>query len=147
MKHRNLVITGVIALVVGAGLGYWGHSAFAATPKTGAAAFAARGGAAGFAGAGGFAGRAGGNQAAGGLLTGTVAAKDSGSITLNTKDGSSHVVLTTPDTTVSKSVNGTLSDVAVGSTVIVSGTTNSDGSVSASLIQLRPAMQPATVAQ
>jgi hypothetical protein len=75
----------------------------------------------------------------GGLLSGTVAAKDSGSITVNTRDGSSHVVLITPATTVSKSVTGALIDVSTGSTIIVSGTTNSDGSVSASLIQLRPA--------
>lgn len=144
MKHQNLIVTGIVALMVGVGVGYFGGHAFAASPKTGAATFAARTGAGGFGAAGA---RIGGNQAAGGLLTGTVAAKDSGSITLNTRDGSSHVVLTTPNTTVSKSVNGTLNDVAVGSTVIVSGTTNSDGSVSASLVQLRPAMPPATVAQ
>lgn len=135
MKNQ-LMLTGAIALVVGLGIGWFAHApAKAAPPARGS--FAAIG-AAGF---------TRGNQAMGGLLTGIVAAKDSGSITLNTRDGSSRVVLTTPDTTVSKSVNGTLSDVVVGSTVIVSGTTNSDGSVSASLVQLRPAMPAATVAQ
>lgn len=135
MHNKNLVTTGVVALIIGLGVGYEGAHALATTPKTGAAAFAARG-----TGGAGFTGARGGNQAAGGLLTGTVAAKDSGSITLNTRDGSSHVVLVTPDTTVSKSVNGSLSDIAVGSTIIVSGSTNSDGSVSATLVQLRPAL-------
>jgi hypothetical protein len=137
MDNKNLIITGVVALIVGLGVGYFGAHALAATPKTGAAAYAARSAAGGA----GVTGMRAGNQASGaGLLTGTVAAVSAGSITLNTRDGSSHVVLTTPDTTVSKSVTGSLSDVTVGSTIIVSGTTNSDGSVSATLVQLRPAM-------
>lgn len=81
----------------------------------------------------------GSGNGAGGFLTGTVAAQDSGSITLNTRDGSSRVVLITPNTSVSKSVNGALTDVSVGSTIIVSGSTNSDGSISANLIQLHQA--------
>lgn len=129
--NNKIISIGVIALIIGAGLGYEGAIAFA---HPAAASQTVR--------SGGFAGgtRAGG--ASGGFLTGTVAAKDSGSITLNTRDGSSHVVLVTPNTTVSKSVNGALTDVATGSTIIVSGTTNSDGSVSASLIQLRPTLPP-----
>lgn len=144
MKHKNLIIVGAVALVVGLGVGYEGAHAFAAPAKN--TAFA-RGNFTGGGAAGAFGARTGGNQAMGGLLTGTVASKDAGSITLNTRDGSSHVVLTTPDTTVQKSVQGALTDVAVGATVIVTGATNSDGSVSATSIQLRPAMQPATVGQ
>jgi hypothetical protein len=134
MQNKNLIITGIVALVVGLGVGYFGAHVFAAsakTPSEARGAFAATG-------TGGFT-RAGGATTAGGLLMGTVASVGSGSITLNTRDGSSHVVLTTPSTTVSKSVTGSLSDIAVGSTVEVTGTTNSDGSVSATVIQLRPA--------
>jgi hypothetical protein len=124
--HKKIVTTAVIALVVGFGGGYYMHTSPAQnTPGT-------------FAGRTGGTGTRGGAAAGGGFLTGTVATKDSGSITLNTRDGSSHVVLITPATTVSKSVTGSVSDVAVGATIIVSGTTNSDGSVSATLIQLRP---------
>ncbi|MCX6790357.1 MAG: DUF5666 domain-containing protein, partial [Candidatus Kaiserbacteria bacterium] len=82
----------------------------------------------------------------GGLLSGTIEAKDATSLTLNTRDGSSHVVLITPATNVSKSVSGATSDITVGSTVTVSGTANSDGSVSATLVQLRPTT-PKTPAQ
>jgi hypothetical protein len=134
--NTKIVGTAVIALVVGFGAGYFAHSSSGTTG--GYAAGMGRTGGAGFTGARG--GMAGG----GGFLAGTVAAEDSGSITLDTRDGSSHVVLLTPATTVSKSVTGTLSDVSVGSTIIVSGTTNSDGSVSASLIQLRPATMGST---
>ena len=127
--NKNIIITAVIMLIIGAGIGYFGaNTLHPATPAQNM-----RGN---FAGAGGM--MRGGNGA-GGLLSGTVAAKDSGSVTINTRDGSSHVVIVTPDTTVSKSVSGSLSDVATGTDVIVSGTTNSDGSVSASVIQIRPA--------
>ncbi len=127
--NKNTIIAAAVALVVGLSAGYYLHTAPAQTQNTSGNVTRT----------GGMRGGANG----GGFLSGTVAAKDSGSITLNTRDGSSHVVLINPATSVSKSVSGALSDVAVGSTIIVSGTTNSDGSVSASLIQLRPAAPPA----
>ncbi|MGD0328309.1 MAG: hypothetical protein ABSB00_01185 [Minisyncoccia bacterium] len=136
--NKTIVLTAVIALVVGLGIGYEGAGLL--HPAT--ATQTARGN---FTGTGNFARTGAGGTAGAGLLSGTVATKDSGSITLDTRDGSSHVVLVTPDTTISKSVSGTEDDVTVGSTVIVSGTTNSDGSVSASSVQLRPTAPPATV--
>jgi hypothetical protein len=136
--NKITISTAVIALIIGFGAGYFLHPSAASTATM-------RGSFAGA--AGGMYSGARGGGAGGGFLTGTVAAASSGSITLNTKDGSSHVVLVTPATTVSKSVSGTVADVAVGSTIIVSGTTNSDGSVSASLIQLRPAPTTPPVAQ
>ena len=139
--QKNTIITGVVALIIGLGVGYFGSTAFVA--KTPARSTFARGSFT----ASSTAFARGGNQASGGLLTGTVASKDSGSITLDTRDGSSHVVLITPDTTVQKTVAGALTDVAVGATVLVTGTTNSDGSVSAASIELRPASPSATVSQ
>jgi hypothetical protein len=51
-------------------------------------------------------------------------------------------------TTFSKSAQGTIADVAVGSQLFVGGTTNTDGSVTATTIQLRPAMPaPTTLKQ
>jgi len=132
--HKKIVSTAVVALVIGFGAGYFSHSAPAAQNARGT-----------FAGVIGGAGmmRGQGGTNGGGFLTGTVASKDATSITINTRDGSSHVVLISPSTSVSKSVNGSESDIAVGSTIIVSGTTNSGGSISASLIQLRPATSTA----
>ncbi|HVW82933.1 MAG TPA: DUF5666 domain-containing protein [Candidatus Paceibacterota bacterium] len=132
--NKNLIVTGAVALIVGAGLGYFGSTAFAKAPARGAA-FAARGSFT----ASSSAFARGGNQAAGAVLAGTVAAKDAGSITLDTRDGSSHVVLLTPATAVEKTVAGSLADIAVGSAVSVTGSTNSDGSLSASAVELRPA--------
>lgn len=134
--NKTIIGAVVVSLVVGFGAGYFIHSSPTQTQNPQA----------GFAGRNGV-GVRGGAGGAGGLLSGTVATKDSGSITIDTRDGSSHVVLITPATTVQKSVNGSVSDVSVGSTIIVTGTTNSDGSVSAASIQLRPSTPPATVGQ
>jgi hypothetical protein len=132
-NKKYLISTAVIALIIGAGIGYAGAGMFASP-------VASKSTRSGF--AGNATGMMRGGTNGGGFLSGTVAAKDSGSITLNTKDGSSHVVLINPATTVSKSATGTENDVVVGGTIIVSGTTNSDGSVSASLIQIRPSTPP-----
>jgi len=134
--NKKMIGAVVVSLVVGFGAGYFVHSAPAQTPNI----------------PGGFAGRGGvragvGSANGAGILSGTVEKQDSGSITLNTRDGSSRVILITPATTVQKSVNGSMTDVAVGSTIFVTGTTNGDGSVSAASIQLRPAQPSATVGQ
>ena len=133
---KHTLGVGIVALIVGFGVGYFMHSS-PTSPAAGG--FAART-STGTYGGGMMRGTAGG-----GFLSGTVVKKDSGSLTVSTRDGNSHLVFLTPDTSVSKSVVGSVSDVSVGSAVLVSGTTNSDGSISANLVQLRPA--PPTLPQ
>lgn len=125
--NKKTTSIAAIALVIGFSAGYFLHPSPAQAP--GASGNFARNG-----------GAAGGMMRGGGFLSGTVATKDSESITVNTRDGSSHVVLVTPATNVSKSVSGAMSDISIGSEVIVSGAANGDGSLSANLIQLRPAV-------
>jgi hypothetical protein len=82
-----------------------------------------------------FAGGAGGGIAAGQILS-----RDSQSITLQLPNGNSEVVFYSPSTqiTVTKTASGSVSDLAVGTTVIVSSSTsNSDGSITAQAIQVR----------
>lgn len=128
--NNKTIGTAIIALIIGFGAGYFMHPASVA-PQTPGGTFA-EGGVP-------YGGMMRGGSTGGEVLSGTVAAKDSGSITLNTRDGSSHVILLTPTTSVSKSVAGALTDISVGSTITVFGSSNSDGSISASTIQLRPA--------
>jgi hypothetical protein len=72
----------------------------------------------------------------GGAVSGSIIATDSSSITVKTTDGSTKIVLVSSSTTVSKVSQGSLSDLTTGQEVVVTGTTNSDGSVSATRIQL-----------
>ena len=73
---------------------------------------------------------------------GQVIAKSNTSITVKLMDGSSRIVFVSGTTPVMKLVAGSLNDIAVGTNVAVTGATNSDGSVTASQIQIRPAMTP-----
>jgi hypothetical protein len=106
------------------------------------------GGAGGFAGgaAGGRAGGAGrGGAAFGGgvnAVMGEVLSKDATSFTVKLRDGGSKIVFYSASTTVAKMDSGAIGDVAVGKNVMVSGTTNSDGSVTATMVQIRPALPP-----
>lgn len=135
--NKTVVGTAVVALVIGIGVGYAGANTLHSSVQQTASRNLISGASGGI-----FNGTRGGT---GRPLSGVIAAKDSGSITVNTNDGSSHVVLITPATDISKSVNGSMSDISIGSVVIVSGTTNSDGSISAKFIQLRPAGISGTV--
>ncbi|MCX6751853.1 MAG: DUF5666 domain-containing protein [Candidatus Nomurabacteria bacterium] len=96
-------------------------------------------------------GRTGGNRGGGGFVGGEIISKDDKSITVkimnndptatNTISGSKIIFFDT-STTVSKTATGSLTDLAVGTQVSVQGTTNSDGSVTAKTIQIRPLVRP-----
>ncbi len=84
-----------------------------------------------------------GRGANGGIAAGQVIAKDATSVTLALPNGAgSKIVLVSPTVSVAKTVSGSLSDVAVGVTVVANGTPNSDGSITAQSIQIRPADAP-----
>jgi hypothetical protein len=130
---KNQVIGGVIILIVVAGGSFYAGKSMA----TSAAPAAGTRGA--YAGAAGFAGRT-GARAGGGFTAGTIVSSGNGSISIQQQNGSStEIVLISPSTMILKSVAGTASDLATGAQVTVTGTTNSDGSLTATSVQIRPA--------
>jgi hypothetical protein len=78
----------------------------------------------------------------GGGVVGEVTAKDNQSITVKTLDGSSKIVFYSSSSAVSLMASGSISDVTQGKQVFVSGTSNSDDSITAKTIELRPAPTP-----
>jgi cytochrome c-type biogenesis protein CcmE len=129
MKNKNIVIAVIITAIIAGGLGFWGGKATAGSCSVSATAGqSAR--------SGNFAGRGAG---AGGMATaGSVVSNDGSSLTISLRDGSSKIVFFSASTTVLKATTGSSADLTSGTNVVVSGKTNTDGSVTASSIQIRP---------
>jgi hypothetical protein len=141
MRMNKMYWVVIIAAVVFAGAGFWGGMTYASsqTPATTASRF---GGAAGFAGRGGgtFAG------ATGGGTIGTVIALGNGTFTVQLPSSTSttattgtKLVLVGNTTEVDELESVPVSNIQVGQSVTVAGTANSDGSVTATSVMIRPA--------
>lgn len=108
------------------------------------------------AGAGRFAGQGAGGTRGGrmggssGFVGGTIMSKDATGITIklatppgatadNTNNAGSKIVFINDKTQVGKFSVGTTADLTVGEIVTVNGTPNTDGSVTAQMVQIRPA--------
>jgi hypothetical protein len=131
-KYKIHIIWALVAVVALVGGIFWGKS----MASSGAGA---RGLAGNFASStrGGFAGRAGGaGAAAGSFITGQVSSIGSSSLTLQLANGNSEVVFYSSATTVTEPTTVSVSKLTAGSNVVITGTTNSDGSVTASSIQV-----------
>ncbi|MCX6704954.1 MAG: DUF5666 domain-containing protein [Candidatus Woesebacteria bacterium] len=76
--------------------------------------------------------------ARGGAVTGSILSMDAKSITVKLTDGSTKIVLFSGSTTYSNTVTASQTDLKVGSEVAVFGAANTDGSVTATNIQINP---------
>lgn len=125
----------VIALLVGGAGGYYGAQKMGRSPEAGARGGwngAREGGPRG-------PGMNRGGQRGPGFAAGEVIAKDETSITVKAPDGSTKIILVTESTEVMNAAKGTIGDVEVGKNVMVNGTPNQDGSVTAQSVNIRPA--------
>jgi hypothetical protein len=90
---------------------------------------------------GNFQGGPGNGRNTANATAGEIIAKDDSSITVKLFDGGSKIIFFSASTDITKTADGDANDLEVGKTVMASGTANSDGSITATTIQLRPGMQ------
>ncbi len=131
MNTQNKII-GVIIVLVVAGASFWGGITYANSNRPSRGQF----------GQGGMGGMTRGMRGAG-FAAGEIIAKDATGVTIKLQDGSTKIILAGPSTQILKSASGTTDDLAVGTAVLVNGTANADGSISAQSVQIRPAGAPA----
>jgi len=133
-SSKNIIVSIIITAIIAGGAGFGGGYLVgkAQTPSRG-----------NFAQLGANANRPGGAAAnrlrqGSGMINGEILSKDDKSITVKNRDGGSKIIFLAPSTIISKTTDGTPNDLAVGETVIATGTANNDGSITAQNIQIRP---------
>ncbi len=149
MKRSSVIALLVAVAVIGGAAGFFGGMSYGKSNPSVQAAMStvanltaeqrSQLGGGGF--PGGAAGAGAGADAAtgargGGFTSGSIVGKDATTITLKLSDGSTKYVLYSASTTISKTDTGTEADLATGKDVTVVGSTNSDGSITATRIQL-----------
>lgn len=131
MKNTSVIITILIAVIVGAGAFFAGMK-YQQTKMPSRGQF--QGGQANRQGVNGQGRFANGARP----VNGEIISADDKSITVKMQDGSSKIVLINDNTSINKSDQASKSDLKTGERVAVFGMENSDGSVTAQNIQLNP---------
>lgn len=79
-----------------------------------------------------------GSRSFGGMVSGQILSLDANNLTIKSQDGGSRIVFLSASTTVNMMTTGTFKDLVVGGEVSVNGSSNTDNSINAQMIQIRP---------
>jgi len=124
-KYSVHIIWGIVAVVALTGGFFWGKASV--HPSFGNGAYGTFSASTTRRGAG----------SGGGFVAGQISAMDSSSITLQLPNGNSEVVFYSSSTSVTEPTVVPVSNLTVGTNVMIGGTQNSDGSLTAQSIQVR----------
>jgi hypothetical protein len=139
MKNSKVIVP-IILVLVGLGAGFFGgyqYRNYRLNQIRGNFAVGGTSGAQRFTGTRGT-GTGGARGGFGGAVNGSILSVDGNSFTVKLADGSSKIVLFSASTTYSNTVSAAQTDLKVGGNVMVMGSTNSDGSVTATSVQINP---------
>ena len=75
----------------------------------------------------------------GGAINGSIIAVDAQSVTVKDRNGGAKIIFLAASSEITKSVAGTAADLVIGQNIMAMGTPNSDGSITAQTISVRPA--------
>jgi len=147
MKSTRVIVP-IVLVLVGLGVGFFGGIQYRNYQISKSRGSFVAGGAAGAAGASGTFQRFTGTRGTGangmmrggtgGAVSGSVLSMDASLITVKLADGSTKIVLFSGSTTYSNTVTAQSTDLKVGSTVLIMGSANSDGSITATNVQINP---------
>ena len=137
MKNKSITITIVTALIVGVG-GFFGGMQYQKSKSPTPPGFGNMS-AAGRAQFGNRTDRGAGMPGGGGFTLGSIVSMDDKSITVKDQSGSTKIVYFSDSTKIGKQTDGSKSDLDKDQNVTVSGKPNSDDSLTAESIQIRPA--------
>lgn len=132
MKNKNLIITILLVIIVGAAAFFAGMK----YQQSRRPSFNRQFGQGIGNGPGGAAGQM--NRQNYRPVNGEIISADDKSITVKLTDGSSKIVLLNDKTTINKAAEATKEDLKVGEKVMAMGQENTDGSITAQSIQLNP---------
>lgn len=137
-KNKGVVVMIAVAIIT-AGLGFYGGVQYQKTKKitpTGMRAGLPNGSGMPTTGKTGTT-RTGGNQP----VSGEITSVDGGTITVKTQDGGSKIVVLSGSTKINLATEGSTSDLKKGDTVMVIGTTGTDGTITATTVSIGVAPQ------
>lgn len=141
MKSQHIIFIILVCLAITGGAFYGGLQYAKANVKPGQANQLVRMQGQGMRGGQGMPGGVGANRNMGGFTVGEVLSKDANSLVIKLSDGGSKIVFFSASTTVSKMADGSMEDVVQGTNIMITGSSNQDGSVTAKTLQLRPKME------